>query len=233
MNRMRKRVMDGLSCLAIGVGSVLPGSVAGQNNELVCGSLKNAFGPFDYRVERGEMLKVVEDHHFTPTVEAAIDNSAGGDLDYTLRAFPNHHRALLSTMRYAFRQKTPKPYGMRYSVECWFDRAVRFRHDDTTVRMLYATFLYKSSLPKEAEAQLVQADQLAKDNGFTHYNIGLVYLEAGRYDKALEQAHKAIEFGFPRKELKDRLVAAGKWRDPIPAPQASASAPDAPASSSR
>jgi tetratricopeptide (TPR) repeat protein len=232
MKRMRERVMCGFSGLAICVGCLLPGSVAGQNNELVCGSLKNAFGPFDYRVERGEMLKVVEDHHFTPTVEAAIDNSAGGDLDYTLRAFPNHHRALLSTMRYAIRQKTPKPYGMRYSVECWFDRAVRFRPDDTTVRMLYATFLYKSSLPKEAESQLVQADQHAKDNGFTHYNIGLVYLEAGRYDKALEQAHKAIAFGFPRKELKARLVTAGKWRDPEPVPQA-ASAPDASASSTR
>ena len=67
-----------------------------------CGALQNAFGPFDYRTERGYNLDVVESYHFTPPVEALIRGSSGtigGDLDYTLRAFPNHDRALNATIR--------------------------------------------------------------------------------------------------------------------------------------
>ena len=35
------------------------------------------------------------------------------------------------------------------------------------------------------------------------------------YDKALVQAHRAIELGFPRTELADGLRQAGAWKDPV------------------
>lgn len=65
-----------------------------------CGSLQNAFGPFDYRdpAARAESLQVVERYHFTADVEMLRRGKASAnvldDLNYTLRAFPNHHRAL-------------------------------------------------------------------------------------------------------------------------------------------
>jgi hypothetical protein len=34
------------------------------------------------------------------------------------------------------------------------------------------------------------------------------------YDRALIQAHKASELGFPGPDLQDELKAAGKWKDP-------------------
>lgn len=178
-----------------------------------CGALSNAYGPYDYRTDR-DKLEIVERFHFTPQVEAAIGLRSAGDHDYTLRAFPNHHRALLSLARYGEITKSPQPRGARYSIECYFDRAVRFRPDDTVARMLYAQYLWKNQKPEQSLAQLAAAEQYAKDNGFTHYNLGLVYLEMKQFDKALKQAHQALALGFERTELKQQLQAAGQWADP-------------------
>ena len=199
-----------------------------------CGSLANSFGPHDYRTERGQPLRLVEGAHFTPVVEALISGHRGylgGDLDYTLRAFPNHHRALVSMMRYGERTKTPQPPNVRYPVECYFLRAVQFQPDDTTVRMLYATFLQKAGRGQVADEQLRLAEEYAKDNAFTHYNIGLVYLDGKNYESALRQAHRAYALGFPRTELKERLQAAGHWRDPAPHVAARAASAPSPAAS--
>lgn len=184
-----------------------------------CGSLENSFGPFDYRTVRGQQLQLVESAHFTPPVEALIRGQAsgkypGGDLDYTLRAFPNHHRALASTARLAERDNTPQPQGMRYTVECWFERAVTFQPDDAVARMLFARFLLKAKRRAEALRQLTMAQPHARDNPFTHYNLGSIFLEAEQYDEALKHAHRALELGFPRTELKAQLQAMGRWREP-------------------
>jgi tetratricopeptide (TPR) repeat protein len=211
--------------LLLAAGLCLAPLLAAAQDGGGCGSLANAYGPYDYRTDRGPTLS-----HFTAPVENLIRGHTsgklpGGDLDYTLRAFPNHHRALLSVMRYGEKTKSPHPRDLRYSVECYFDRALRFRPDDTTVRMLFATFLSRNNRTPEALQQLQAANELAKDNGFTHYNIGLVYLEMKVYDRALAQAHRAIALGFAQTALKDGLVAAGQWKDPpAPASQAPASA---------
>lgn len=117
-----------------------------QTGNPECGSLKNGFGPYDYRSDRGPSLELVESAHFTQQVEMLINAKTGyigGDLDYTLRAYPNHHRALMSTMRYGEKTKSEKPPSMSYTVECYFDRAIRFRPDDPISRMIYAMYLAK------------------------------------------------------------------------------------------
>lgn len=185
-----------------------------------CGPIANSYGPYDYRTERGEPLYLVESTHFLPYIEALVrghtSTRPGGDIDYTLRAFPNHHKALLAMMRLGEIEKTPKPASSRYTVECWFERAIQFRPDDTTVRMIFSTYLSKNDRVPEAITQLEYATAVAKDNSFTHYNIGLVYFDMKIYDKALVQAHRALALGFERAELKDLLKDAGQWRDPAP-----------------
>ena len=209
--------------LAIGVVAAIftsaPASAQGLGT--TCGSVLPAagqFGPFDYRTDRGNHLSLVEQGHFTPEVEALIrganSRTPAGDLDYTLRAFPNHHRALIAMMTYGERTRSPQPAGANYSVECYFDRAVRFRPDDSIVRMIYATFLAGRSRRPEAIQQLEQATAIAPENPFTQYNIGLVYFDLKEYDRALAQAHKAIALGFPQAALREQLRAAGKWTDP-------------------
>jgi tetratricopeptide (TPR) repeat protein len=211
--------------------------VFAQASATACGSLENAFGPYDYRVDRGQPLRLVDSAHFTPAVEALVrgnTGSLGGDLNYTLRAFPNHHRALMSVMRYGEKMKSPQPSDLLYPVECYFERALRFRPEDVIVRMIYATFLQKAGRDKEADVQLQDASRLAEDDAFTHYNVGLIYLDGKNYGGALREAHKAYALGFPRPELKNRLVAAGKWHEPTATvPEEPGSAPQgAPASSS-
>lgn len=202
---------------------------AAQVNERACGSLANGFGPFDYRAERDpytvgtgdhkHKLGLVESAHFRSYVEQLIrghrsGKDPGGDIDYTLRAFPNHHRALMSVMRYGEKKKSQKPAGLKYEVECYFERAVRFSKDDPIVFMLYATYLNSRNRPAEAVTQLERASSLAKKEPFTQYNVGLIYYDMKKFDEALAQAHKAIALGFERTQLQELLTKAGHWKDP-------------------
>lgn len=191
-----------------------------------CGPIENSFGPFDYRTVRGTQLQLVEGAHFTSSVEMLVKGKSGylgGDLDYTLRAFPNHHRALISMMRYGERLKVAKVPSAKYEVECYFVRAVTFQPDDAVARMLFAQFLLNAKRRDEALKQLAAAQPLAKDNPFTHNNLGLMYLAAEQYDEALKHAHTAMALGFPRTELKEQLQTKGQWKEPVAAePPASA-----------
>ncbi len=186
--------------------------------EGACGSLNNAYGPFDYRTERGATLNVVERFHFTPQVEALIKGHSGylgGDLDYTLRAFPNHHRALLSVMKLAQKTPGPRDMSMNYSFECYFERAIRFQPDDPIPRMIYATFLGKQGRLADAKGQLKDASKFTDGNPFTYYNIGMVYADLKQYDEALDMAHQAYALGFQLPGLRDRLIAVGQWKDGV------------------
>jgi hypothetical protein len=219
-------------CLLLSLLAAFP--AAGQVSESACGSLAFGYGPFDYRADRDgysqgrgdhkTKLGLVEGGHFTRDVELAIkgkrSHQPGGDLDYTLRAFPNHHRALISVTTYGEKKGTERPEGLTLPVECYFERAVRFANDDPIVRMLYATYLAKSNRATEAMPHLDRATMLAKDNPLTHYNIGLVYFDMKMYDRSLAQAHRAMELQLPRTELRDMLTKAGHWQDPPAAPKA-------------
>jgi len=181
-----------------------------------CGELRNPYGPFDYRKDK-DKLAVVENSHFTPEVEAlvrGVSGPIGAELNYSLRAFPNHPRILVALTRFGEKMKNPQPEGLQFTIECYFDRALRFVPDDTTARLLYAQYLVKQGRNVDAAAQLEQTSRIAGDNGFTHYNIGLLYAEMKQYDQALAKAHKARDLGFERPELKSTLERAGKWQEP-------------------
>jgi hypothetical protein len=113
-----------------------------------CGSLENHYGPYDYRTTSPKNRDIVERMHFTPKVEKLIGGNTsatpGGDLGYTLRVFPNHHRALMSAMKLAEKEKRDKPRDLGYSVSCYFDRAERFRPDDAMVKTIHGIYLIRS-----------------------------------------------------------------------------------------
>lgn len=209
----------GRSVLGLALLIIASTNVSAQSGVSNCGELRSQgqYGPYDYRTDKPS-LGVVEQYHFVPSVEALIRGTTGGsvagDLDYTLRAFPNHHRALLSMMRYGEKMKSLQPQGLRYPVECYFERAIRFRSDDILVRMIYATFLAKYERRTEATQQLEQATALADDNALSHHNIGLIYFDLKLFDKALIQAHKAVSLGLLQPALRDQLQGIGKWVEP-------------------
>jgi tetratricopeptide (TPR) repeat protein len=190
-----------------------------------CGAIGPTRG--DYIGNR-QQLPIVERGHFTPQVEQLIRGESGvnigGDIHYTLKSFPNHHRALAAMMRLAEAQKTPQPRGAEYTVECYFDRALRFRPDDVVARMLYAQFLIRGKRDTDAAAQLERTLVDAQDDPLTHHNVGLLYFDLKRYDKALSHAHRALALGSARDELRTRLQGVGQWREPVAAAPAASAA---------
>lgn len=182
-----------------------------------CGDLRGGYGPFDYRTASQKNREIVERFHFTPDVENLRRGEStvniAGDLNYTLRAFPNHPRALLSMMKLGEKAKTERPRGALYTVECYFERATRFAPDDGTVRVLYGIYLSKKGRKDEAIKQLEAARELVGEDANIHYNIGLAYYDLKDYEKALLHAQTAYRLGFPLPGLRDKLKKAGKWRD--------------------
>jgi len=226
------------------VVSWLPGHGFGLANNRVspqlCGRLYTPplSPPWDFRYDK-HFMALVEDAHFTPSVEALIKgktaNKVGPDIDYTLGRFPNHPRALIAVAKLYRRSSNTQAELLPRPAECYFERAVRFAPDDALVRVLYADFLNYLKYPEEAGFQLETAVKLAGDNLLTHRNIGLMYLQLGRVDKALEQAHRLEEGaanlppGF--NTLKGELVRRGLWVEPA-APPPAMSAASAPGSAS-
>jgi tetratricopeptide (TPR) repeat protein len=185
-----------------------------------CGEVDTpgSYGPYDYTNpdDKATKLPVVEAHHFGPDVEKLIRGSTGllgADLNYTLTAFPNHHRALAAMGKLSIKEKIPKPKGARYSVDCYFDRAIRFRPRDSAVRVIYSNHLLKMGKSNEALEQLKEAINLQPENPAINYNLGLLYIQKKDYEQAKMYAKKAYGLGFPLPGLKNKLVEAGKWDD--------------------
>jgi tetratricopeptide (TPR) repeat protein len=135
-------------------------------------------------------------------------------------------------IKLAAREKTDLPRGSRYRLDCWLDRAVRFAPDDAQVSILYGFWLIKKG---ENALALEQFDKVRSAESRTPniaYNLGLGYLEAREYEKALSAAHEAYAGGFNFPGLRSKLQKAGKWKDPVaePAAKTAESAENAPSS---
>lgn len=184
-----------------------------------------------------EKLTVIEAFHFTPPVANLVhgaSGSLGADIGYTLDHFPNHAKALAALVKLGRRDKTGQPYGARYTIDCYFDRALRFVPGDPAPRMVYGAYLMANGNDDQALVQLQEAARIAPDNATTHYNLGLLYVKRRDYAGARRHAWLAYGLGFPLPGLKKQLVAAGQWQEAppvaapaVPVPQAAASVPAA------
>ena len=178
-----------------------------------CGTLTNAFGPFDFRdpEARAQHLQIVEVNHFNASVESLTagitDVHIIGDIDYTLRAFPNHHRALNTVGRY---ELTGGKFlsGKIRSADCYFRRAIVFRPDDEVVHMLYGGYLMKRRRVVEARTQYEEALSLAPESAEVNYNAGLFYVAQGDLDKARYHAKIAYDGGYPLPGLRNKISQA-------------------------
>jgi tetratricopeptide (TPR) repeat protein len=179
--------------------------------------LENPFGPYDYWTALDSQREVVEKHHFNADVEqltrGMTDYRIAPDIDYTLRVFPNHARALWAMSRLSVRQKRDQPVGANYTIDCYFDRALRFRPNDAQVRLVYGLHLLAVQNHAAAIEQLEKARELGQDDPSLHYNLGLAYFELKDYEKALAEAKLAYQMGMPLPGLRDKLMRVGKWED--------------------
>ncbi|UCV17318.1 tetratricopeptide repeat protein [Ferribacterium limneticum] len=190
-----------------------------------CPPIKHSYGPFDYRTATKDERDLVEGPHFHANVEALRKNTRspnghyimvpGGEIGYTLRVFPNHPRALLALSRLGFLDKTDRPEGLGGSVLCYFQEAINFKPDDAMVRVIYGIHLTKLGKVEQALTQFDKAEELGEESPSLYYNLGLAYTDLKRYPEALKAAHKAYALGAQFPGLKDKLIRAGQWQDPV------------------
>lgn len=180
-----------------------------------CGELTKSHDYHD--PEKKGLLATVEEYHFTPDIEALRQGDTtlilGGEISYTLLRFPNHYRALVAFGKLSLKEKTLKPNGAKYSVECFFDRAIRFRPEDAMIRMAYGNYLLKAGRSDKATEQFETAISLQPEDPTINYNLGLIYMQKKNYELAKTYAKKAYGLGFPLPGLKNQLTQAGKWED--------------------
>ncbi len=202
-----------LAMLLAGAGAA-HAAVAGEDEE--CGTLRNGYGPFDYRTSSPAQLSLVEDYHFTPRVERLNSGESGtiqDDISYLLKVFPNHHRGLLALAKLSIREKKVHLQGSPYSMSCWFERAMRFRPDDGEVHVVYGYYLSKTGDLRGAADEFREAIRLGVESGNVHYNLALVLLDLGDKPGAVEHAKQAYEAGFQLQGLKKRLKKMGLWTE--------------------
>ena len=197
---------------ALVVGS---GAFAQQRGSVACGSLENGYGPFDYTnaKHRRDDIPIVERHHFTANVESLRGGNHGdimNDIDYTLRAVPNHHRALNAVSKFKLRE----PMSGKMSAECYFDRAIRFKPNDASVRLLYGLHLSRTNNQDEALEELRTAVTLDPESAEIHYNVGLLYTDMGNFKQANYHAAVAYRKRYPLPGLRNKLKRLGQWNPP-------------------
>ncbi len=203
-----------IQCCLITLAFFLSSASAEYRNNRTCGIspgrplTAGSFGPYDYTnpSNLGKKLSVVETHHFTPNVEALIRGQGGTieqDIQYTLRKFPNHHRALNSMMRYSRLKKLD--YNELFTMECLFKRALYFKPDDAIVYLLYGIHHHKNKSLKAAEQKYLKALSLQPKHSGIHYNLGLLYFDTKDFKKSLVHAKFAYQNGYPFSGLKNKL----------------------------
>lgn len=194
------------------------------SGEIECGRLNpegsniGMYGPFDYyRPKESNAVHLVESAHFTRDVELLRKGNTAadpaGDLRYTLLALPNHPRALQTLVMLGRKEKTNRPKNMVYSVECYFDRALRFRPNDDVVKQIFGNYLATTGRYPEAKAMLESARERMDGNANYHYNLALVNIAMKEWDEAVKNSAIAYSKGFNLPGLKKKLMENGKWAE--------------------
>lgn len=187
-----------------------------ESNECAPVAIPGHYGPYDYVTEHGKLI-IVESAHFPPRVEALVSGSTGtlgGDLSYTLNASPNHHRALMALMRLGVKTKSSQPHDIRFPIDCYFDRALRFKPNDGVVRTVYGLWLGKSARMPLALEQLRIVSERNSDNALLQMSVGLAYLELNQIEEARKQAELVISLGLRPTALIDGLKRKNSWDEP-------------------
>lgn len=207
----------------------LPSDITPRVIEQQCGGYVGFFGPFDYRHAHPDDIRVVEKYHFdieyagflrgTKKVNAIGSTADVGEgFNYTLKALPNHRTALYAMDQLALREKTEKPSGSAFPVECWYVRAFKITPDDPAVRAMYGIYLANRGRNQEALHNLDMAERELPDDANLQYNIGLMYFKLGQYEKAQLCAIRAKKLRFGLNGLEGMLRRANKWNSQLQLP---------------
>jgi len=164
------------------------------------GGSSGQFGPYDYRDPSARTgpsnpLHLVEMAHFTAEIATGSTYNLAGGLNYTLRVFPNHHRALQSLADLGIRERKSNVDGLPYTIPCLFFRAKNYAPTDGMVNAVFAYYLANMNQKDMALTEVEQAIKKAGNNPRIYYDIGLAYYYIGDYNKAMESSEIAKKLG--------------------------------------
>lgn len=190
------------------------------------------YGPFDYYNPGKGSISVVERYHmgFVLFKNQREKNWCAywDNLDYTLRAFPNHPKALTLMAEY-LNQHQPCQSGSEHrsavelmreierggwrekNADYYFQTAITFRPQYAKTRILYARYLISERRHDEAIVQYQEALKTEPDAADAHYELGLLYFDKAEYAKARSHAERAYGLGNTRPDLRDKLTSTGHW----------------------
>lgn len=185
-----------------------------------CEGFQGTAGTHNY-LHRGNpriasMLALTEEHHFNEDVETlrkGITTEPMGDVDFVLRSFPNHHRALYTAMQYRLKHRKWPKKAKWQTAECYYQRAINFAPRDLTIHSQYAILQYKFKKYKGALETYQAADKLNPDDPLLMYNMALTMVKLKKYKDAKKVAERVYATGFPLPGLRNKLITAGHWKD--------------------
>jgi len=205
------------------------------------------YGPYDYykpdEAPR-EALPLVERAHFSPSTCFVLAIRGEwcyywSQVDYTLRAFPNHPRALVRMADYLKTNHACKDFGRRSNdpnylawqlgkgdweertVEYYFDTAISFRPQYAETRLIYVEALMALKRPQEAEKAMADAKKAA-ELGPAYERLIRIFTRARELDFLRRLAGLAQSTGTLTPALRDKFIAAKAWPPEDPAAPASA-----------
>jgi len=226
---MSSWIERGITALALAAMLLLGSPDASSDPRCVRINEGRGVGPFDWRDKSDsvrQMLHVVERAHFTREhLRGALNgdtSTATGvvrNLDYTLRAFPNHPRALMAMGVFQTEVKKLQPEAWRSiqnhhrfaPVGCYFERALTLMPGDPGIHNARGIVLSRAQRWDEAIEAFRRAVELAPNSAEAHYNLGLAYYGAGQYQKSADSARTAYGLGFRKTGLMQRLKRRGAW----------------------
>lgn len=178
------------------------------------------YGPIDFYDNNSHMEKqgltgglkgetsvtIVTKYHFNSNVKYLKRGQTAvhiaNDLDYTLRALPNHPEALDTVSRFevnrnksaSFKQKQK---AMPYSADCYFQRAIQvFGHKQPQTYMIWGLHKYRNKKYQEAIELYTKARASGFQNAELEYYLGLAYFKTDNIKKAKLHSDIAYEMGY-------------------------------------
>jgi Tfp pilus assembly protein PilF len=170
------------------------------------------------------LLRTVERYHVVPAEEkirTKFYSAARADVDFVLRYFPNHPKALLLMAQLCTDRATP-----HCELDTVFEKAIAINPNVAGTYVTQGVYLHRVKRYREAIASYQRGLAIDPNSINAHYNLALAYLETKQYDLANEEAQRAYALGAPFPGLRDRLKQSGQWK-PVaatPAPQPGSSA---------
>lgn len=182
-------------------------------------------GPWDYYdainsqpngANRMGNIKRVTNAHLTQKNLQMLRNRdrLTDDLDYTLRAIPNHPDALnLASRLERMLNSDFVPQNMKYekmtkSADCYFQRALKLRKHAGTYEV-YAIHFHRNKKYSEAKEQHIKAMNLGSKSANSHYNHALTLIKLEEYQEAEQHAKIAYKLGYPLPGLRKQLQKHG------------------------